>query len=321
MADQPAADSPHQHDDSSFADIRSRLADAATVGTYKIGSLAARLMPGPIAAAAAASLGFGASVASQARREMYQRHLKRVNPTLGRTAVRVATQTAFDSYARYYMESFRLPTLSKRVVQRGIVVDGYDHVEAALAQGNGVILALPHLGGWEWAGRWLTDKGLRMTVVVEPLEPPELFEWFVELRKDLGMTVVPLGPGAGSAVLKALRNNDVVCLLCDRDLDRTGVEVQFFGERTTLPAGPATLSLRTGAPLLPVGVYFTPRYNGHHGLVRPPIPTERHGGGLRDDVGRVTQLLAHELEFLIRRAPEQWHMFQPNWPSDPGYSD
>ena len=93
----------------------------------------------------------------------------------------------------------------------------------------------------------------------------------------------------------------------------------FFGEETTLPAGPATLGLRTGAPILPVAAYFTPRYNGHHAVVRPPVPAERRGGGLRDDVARVTQHLAHELEHLIRRAPEQWHLFQPNWPSDPGY--
>jgi KDO2-lipid IV(A) lauroyltransferase len=308
-------------DDTPAADAgsRKRLTDAATVGTYKFGSVVARMMPGPVAAAAAASLGFGASVASQAKREMFQRHLRRVNPTMGRTAMRVATQTAFDSYARYYMESFRLPTLSKRTVERSFSVEGYHHVTDALAGGNGVILALPHLGGWEWAGRWMTDQGHRMTVVVEPLEPPELFEWFVDLRKDLGMTVVPLGPGAGSAVLKALRNNEVLCLLCDRDIERTGIDVEFFGERTTLPAGPATLSLRTGAPILPTGVYFTPRYNGHHGVVRPPVPALRMGGGLRDDVNRVTQLLAHELEVLIRRAPEQWHLFQPNWPSDPGY--
>lgn len=300
-------------------DERGRLADAATVNTYRLGSLAARLMPGPVAAAAATSLGFGASFASPARREMYQRHLRRVNPTIGRAAMRLATQTAFDSYARYYVESFRLPTLSKKVVDRGFTTDGYHNITDALALGNGVILALPHLGGWEWAGRWMTDQGHKLTVVVEPLDPPELFEWFADLRKSLGMTVVPLGPTAGAMVLKALRDNEVVCLLCDRDLERKGVEVEFFGERTTLPAGPAALSLRTGAPILPTGVYFTPRYNGHHAIVRPPIPAHRLGGGMRDDVARVTQSLARELEFLIRRAPEQWHLFQPNWPTDPGY--
>jgi KDO2-lipid IV(A) lauroyltransferase len=301
------------------ADARHRFADAAAVGGFKVGALAARMMPGPIAAGAAASLGFGASLASQAKRDMFQRHLRRVDPSLSRTAVRVATQRAFDSYARYYVESFRLPTLSKRAVERGFEVEGYPLVTDALAAGNGVILALPHLGGWEWAGRWMTDQGHRLTVVVEPLQPPELFEWFVDLRKQLGMTVVPLGSGAATAVLKALRDNEVVCLLCDRDLERNGVEVEFFGERTTLPAGPAALSLRSGAPVLPTAVYFSSRYNGHFGYVRPALPSNRTDAGLRADVARVTQVLATELELLIRRAPEQWHMFQPNWPSDPGY--
>ena len=304
--------------DSDFSDVRRRMTDAATVNTYRLGSLAARLMPGPLAAGAAASIGFGASLANPVRRRMVERHLKRVSPTMDGASLRVAVQQAFDYYARYYVESFRLPSMSKAAVARPFTIDGWQTVVDALGLGNGVILALPHLGGWEWAGRWMTDQGYKMTVVVEALDPPELFDWFAELRADLGMTVVPTGPKAGPAVLKALRANETVCLLCDRDLERNGVDVEFFGERTTLPAGPATLSLRTGAPILPVGCYFTARYNGHHAVVRPPVPTERRGG-LRDDVARVTQALAHELEFLIRRAPEQWHLFQPNWPSDPGY--
>ena len=76
-----------------------------------------------------------------------------------------------------------------------------------------------------------------------------------------------------------------MCLLCDRDLQGGGIEVEFFGERTTLPAGPATLGLRAGAPILPVGVYFTRRYNGHHAVIRPAVPAER-SGSLRDDVTR-----------------------------------
>ncbi len=300
-------------------DERSRVADAVTVGGFRLGSIAARLTPGPIAGVTASMVGFGVSVASAERRAMIQRHLRRVDPTASAATLRVQTQAAFDSYARYYVESFKLPTMSKRAVERGFTKDGYQHIVDGLQLGNGVILALPHLGGWEWAGRWMTDQGHRLTVVVEPLQPPELFEWFVDLRTRLGMTVVPLGDGAAAAVMKALRANEVVCLLCDRDLERTGVRVEFFGEHTTLPAGPAMLGLRTGAPILPTGVYFTPRYNGHHAIVRPALPTERLGPSLRDDVGRVTQLLADDLEVLIRRAPEQWHLFQPNWPSDPGY--
>ena len=303
---------------SAAASGRKKIADAATVGTYRLGALAAKLMPGPFAAAAATSLGFGASFSNPAKRAMIERHLQRVNPKLRGASLRVAAQQAFDSYARYYMESFRLPSLSKRTVDRSFTVDGFQHITDALELGNGCIFALPHLGGWEWAGRWMTDQGYKLTVVVEALEPPELFEWFADLRKELGMTVVPTGPTAGPAVLKALRENQIVCLLSDRDLDRKGVEVEFFGERTTLPAGPATLALRVGSPILPVGCYFTSAYGGHYAVVRPPLSLQR-SGGLRDDVARITQNLAYELEFLIRRAPEQWHLFQPNWPSDPGY--
>ena len=110
-----------------------------------------------------------------------------------------------------------------------------------------------------------------------------------------------------------------MCLLCDRDIEGDGVEVEFFGERTTLPGGPATLALRTGATLLPVAVYFRPGRD-HLGVVRPPVPVEREGR-LRDDIARITQVLARELEALIRAAPEQWHLLQPNWPSDPRRAD
>ncbi len=222
-----------------------------------------------------------------------------------------------------------MPTTGSRVsasrtcpattVERGFDVDGYENIVDGLAHGNGVILVLPHLGGWEWAGRWIAEQGHQITVVVEKIDPPELFEWFVELRSALGMNVVALGPEAGTTVMRALRDNHVVCLLADRDLQGGGPEVEFFGERTTMPAGPATLSMRTGAPILPTAVYFTDRVDGHHAWVRPPLPIERVEKRLRDDVQRITQLLAEELEILIRRAPSQWHMFQANWPSDPGY--
>jgi lauroyl/myristoyl acyltransferase len=302
-----------------MADGEFDLANRVTFGSYRLAALAARGLPALAAHAMASPLGFGASVASADRREMIGRHLKRIDPTLSGSQLRRATQASFDSYARYWLESFRLPHLSARAVDKGLRTEGYEHVRNALDVGKGVILALPHLGGWEWAGRWLVDTGHGVTVVVEKIEPPELFEWFVDLRAGLGMKVVALGPNAGSEVLAALKRNDVVCLLCDRDIHRNGVDVEFLGERTTLPAGPATLALRAGVPILPTAVYFTGRPDDHFGLVRPPIEAERSGDRLRADVARITQSLADELEFLIRRAPRQWHMFQANWPSDPGY--
>jgi KDO2-lipid IV(A) lauroyltransferase len=296
-----------------------RLSDAATVSGYRTGALLARALPGFIADGLAVPIGAGASFANTERRAMIERHLRRVNPTWTRWQVRRGAQQAFDSYSRYWIESLRVPSLSARTVAAGFRTTGFSNITNGLEQGNGVILALPHLGGWEWSGRWLADLGYKVNVVVETLEPPELFEWFVRLRSELGMTVIPLGPSAATAVLRALRDNEIVCLLCDRDLQGGGVEVEFFGERTTLPAGPAMLGLRSGAPILPVGCYFTRRVNGHHAVIRPAVPMERTGT-LREDIARVTQHLAKELEYLIRRAPEQWHLFQPNWPSDPGYA-
>ena len=257
---------PADHDERRVLD---RLSGALTVGGYRTGALLARAVPGVLAAGMVAPIALGANVANPERRAMLQRHLRRVNPTWPTWRVRRAAQEAFDSYTRYWIESLRLPTLPARTVARGFEVTGFQHVTSGLAAGKGVILALPHLGGWEWAGRWLADEGHRVTVVVEHLDPPELFDWFARLRAKLGMTVVPLGPDAGRAILGALGQNEIVCLLCDRDIGGGGVEVEFFGERTRLPAGPATLGLRTGAPILPVAVYFTARLDGHFAVVGP----------------------------------------------------
>lgn len=298
---------------------RPDLTGALTFGGYRIAALATRNLPGIAAEALAPAVGFGASMASPERRATIARNLRRADPTIGGLRLRRAVQESFDSYTRYWLESFRLPHLAARTVERGMRVDGYQHIVDGLDAGSGVILALPHLGGWEWAGRWLADLGNRVTVVVEHIDPPELFEWFTDLRAQLGMNVVALGSHAGREVLAALKRNDIVCLLSDRDIQRNGIDVEFFGERTTLPAGPATLALRTGAPVLPTAVYFTDRVDGHFGLIRPPLAARRSAGRLRADVDRVTQALAVELEHLIRLAPRQWHMFQPNWPSDPGY--
>jgi lauroyl/myristoyl acyltransferase len=284
------------------------------VTAYKLGAAAARLVPGPIARLAGRGMGAAMGRGDAERRRIVARHQQRVHGgALSPAALRRAVQRAFDSYARYWVEAFRLPQLTPADLDAGMSYEGYEHIAAALDGGKGAILVIPHLGCWDWAGAWVATQGVPITVIVEPLEPPELFEWFADFRRSLGMTVVPLGPEAATASMRALKNNELLCLLSDRDIGGGGVEVTFFGEQTTLPGGAATLALRTGAPILPVGAYY--RGDLHHGVVRPPIPVERTGR-LRDDVQRVTQLVANELEALIRKAPEQWHLMQPNWPSD-----
>ncbi len=286
-----------------------------TVVVYRLASLLARLLPERVAEALPRWLAPVLVRVLNDKASMLRRHLQRVQPDRTPAELDRDVRGGFESYARYYVESFRLPGRTPGELVDGIDVPDYHHIADALAGGKGCILALPHLGGWEWAGFWLTTSMSHpTTVVVEMLDPPELFAWFADLRGRFGMNVVPADANAGAEVAAALARNDVVCLLSDRDVMGGGVEVNFFGEATKLPAGPAMLGLRTGAPVLPVGVYFEPG-GRHFGWVRPPLDLQRNGK-FRADVVAGTQLLANELELLIRRAPSQWHLLQPNWPSD-----
>ncbi|HEX8803214.1 MAG TPA: phosphatidylinositol mannoside acyltransferase [Acidimicrobiales bacterium] len=281
---------------------------------YKAASAVAQRVPGGVVDAVAPRLAELAALRSSDRSRMVARHQRRVQPHLDDAAVRRQVRRVYRSYGRYFGESFRLPAVSAAELDAGFSHDGFEQVQKAVDGGIGPILVLPHLGSWEWSAYWLTRvQGLRVTAVVERIDPPALFDWFVEFRQRIGIDVVPLGADAGRAVISAIKQRHVVTLLCDRDIGGGGVEVTFFGERTTLPSGPAVLALRTGAPLLPTAVYD--RGGIRHGVVRPPLPVERTGA-FRADVARVTQAIADGLEELIRAAPDQWHLLQPNWPSD-----
>jgi len=250
------------------------------------------------------------------RRLIVERNLERAGMIFASEADRrSAIGRAFASYGRYYVDSFRLPGLSATAVDTGFRYVGFEHITNALVGDAGPILVLPHLGGWEWAGYWLhTQHEILVSAVVEALEPPELFEWFREFRESIGMRVIAAGGDSGATVLSSIREKRVTCLLADRAIAGVAaVPVEFFGETTLLPAGPAALALRTGAPLLPTAVYFEGDHHFAHVLA--PVPADREGS-FRHDVQRVTQLLANDLEKLIRAAPEQWHLLQPNWPSD-----
>jgi len=294
-------------------DIRARAAYLA----YRAGAEVARAVPRAPGEVLARGISRGMTRIWSTRRRQVERHLERAaGRRLTGEELRQATAAVFDNYARYWHEFFRLPEDAPGGLEDHMDSEGFEHIEAGAARGRGTILALPHLGNWDFAGAWLAGRGFRLTVVAEPLDPPDLFEWFVGFRRQLGMEVVPLGPQAAGQALRALGENRVVCLLCDRDLSGDGVAVDFFGETTTLPGGAATLALRSGAPLLPVGTYF--RGQGRHlARILPPVPAQRTGR-LRDDVERVTQELAYRFEELIRAAPEQWLLMQPNWPSDHG---
>jgi len=259
----------------------------------------ARLVPAPVVAVASWPVACIAVAALPARRRIVARHQRRVTPGAGTLRILARTVAAYASYLRYWAETFRMPGVDARGIEAGFRVEGFEHIVAGLERGRGVILALPHVGGF----------------VAEVLEPPEAFAEFRALRESFGFEVIGLDEHAGVAVLDALRANRIVCLLSDRDIQGNGVPVTFFGEETTIPAGPAFFALRSGAALVPVAVYFTGALHGHLGIVEPALAVAREGS-LREDVARISAALVARFEALIARAPAQWHMFQPNWPSD-----
>ncbi len=285
------------------------------VRAFRFASTVARLVPLAVSMPVARGVGRLAGRFDGDRRRLVARNLQRVvGPELNGRQLQRSVSRVFASYADYYLQSFRLPSMTTEQIVAGFSEEGYERIAEGLAEGNGVIMAMPHLGSWEWAAHWLTlHHGVPVGCVVETLEPPELFDWYRGFRESLGMKVVGLGPSAGVETIAMLRENRALCLPSDRHVGGAGVEVEFFGEVTMLPAGPATLTLRTGAVLLPVAIYD--HRGGCHGVVRPPVVAKREGR-LRDDVARVTRALAGELEVLIAAEPEQWHLLQPNWPSD-----
>jgi KDO2-lipid IV(A) lauroyltransferase len=230
--------------------------------------------------------------------------------------LRRLSRRAMRSYLRYWCEVFRLPRWSPADIERRTVMHDRKILWDALEAGRGVIAVLPHMGNWDQAGAWMVGRGVRFTTVVERLRPESLFDRFVAYRESLGMEVLPLTGGAGSvfATLAArLRDGGMVCLLGDRDLTSSGIEVTFFGERARMPGGPAALALSTGAALLPVTLWYTHREL--HIRMHPPVETP-DGGDRRYRVATMTQQVATVFEAGVTQHPEDWHMLQRVWVSD-----
>ncbi|UVO14703.1 phosphatidylinositol mannoside acyltransferase [Mycobacterium sp. SVM_VP21] len=222
-------------------------------------------------------------------------------------------RASLASYARYWREAFRLPTMDHAAlaVQLHESVRGRDNVTAALAAGRGAVLALPHSGNWDMAGVWMAQTHGGFTTVAERLKPESLYRRFLAFRESLGFEVLPSSGGARppfEILTERLSDNGLVCLMADRDLSRNGVTVDFFGEPTRLPAGPAKLALATGAALLPAYCWF----DGAGWGVDIGVPLDCSSG----DVGAITQALADKFAAGIAAYPQDWHMMQPQWIAD-----
>jgi phosphatidylinositol dimannoside acyltransferase len=276
---------------------------------YAAGWRVVRAMPELVARNA-----FGAGAHYAARNGGPKQLRKNLARVLGVEPARVPDgliRASLASYARYWREAFRLPTMDHEALGRELSVLDIERVWAALDAGRGAIRALPHSGNWDMAGVWLVQNHGTFTTVAERLKPESLYHRFIAYRESLGFEVLPLTGGERppfEVLCERLRDNRVVCLMAERDLSRTGVQVNFFGEPTRMPAGPAKLAIETGAALCPVHCWYEP---GGWGMrVYPELDTSS------GDVTVITQALADLFARNIAAHPADWHMMQPQWLAD-----
>ena len=293
---------------------RALLGQHLTDWGFASGWLMVRAMPDALARNA-----FDAGARYAARRggpEQLRKNLARVVGVAPRDVPDALIRAALASYARYWREVFRLPTMDHGALGQLLshTTQGQQHLRAALDAGRGAVMALPHSGNWDMAGVWLVHAHGTFTTVAERLKPESLYRRFIAYRESLGFEVLPLtAPGTHTrppyeVLAERVRANRVVCLMAERDLTRSGVEVRFFSELTRMPAGSARLAIETGAALLPVHCRY--EKDGWGCVIHPPLDV---GSG---DVGVVTQALADRFARDIAAHPADWHMLQPQWLAD-----
>ncbi|TMM37320.1 MAG: phosphatidylinositol mannoside acyltransferase [Actinobacteria bacterium] len=279
---------------------------------YAAGWRVVRALPRPVGAALFAA---GAEIAVRRNTRGVARLRENLRRVVGDADLEALVRRGMHSYLRYYLEAFRLPSMSRRQILAGFQLGGHEMLADDVATGRGAIVALPHGGNWDIAGAWVAAQGWPIVAIAERLRPEGLYRRFLQFREDLGMEIIPL-TGTGKPPLdllvERLEKGYVVALLADRDLPGRGVEVEFFGARTTMPPGPALLALRSGAPLYAADMWYEKA--GARSRLNGPLPMpDPDSGSLADRVRTVTQDLARQFEAGIRRHPEDWHMLQRMW--------
>jgi KDO2-lipid IV(A) lauroyltransferase len=227
-----------------------------------------------------------------------------VRPDASEAELDALTKAGMRSYLRYWQEAFRLPVWSDEEIVGRVRTVNEKLLRDAYAAGHGVICALPHLANYDHAGAWAGRTGMPVSTVAERLQPESLFDRFIAYRKKLGMEVLPLtgsDQDVTGVLAERLRAGGFVCLVAERDLSERGVPVTFFGRPSRMPAGPAALSLRTGAPLIPATLH----YDGTDLVITFHDTIEPDGGA-----AVMTQRCADAFAEGIAAHPEDWHMLQ-----------
>jgi KDO2-lipid IV(A) lauroyltransferase len=236
-------------------------------------------------------------------------NLSRTQPTLTQLDLEILVLQAMRSYMRYWCDTFRFPDWSHEKVVGTVEVSNEHLLLDAVAAKTGVIVALPHAGNWDHAGAYFCAKGIRLVTVAERLRPEKLFLKFLSFRQAMGMEVLPLDGQVMDTLTQRLNEGALVALVADRDLSRSGIDIDFFGGPARMPAGPALLAIRTQAPLITAYVSYTDT-GIHIDFKNVVLPTS---GNEKEKVQEIVQMTAKLFESGISEKPEDWHMLQRIW--------
>jgi phosphatidylinositol dimannoside acyltransferase len=219
---------------------------------------------------------------------------------------------AMRSNLRYWIDTFRFPNWSSQRIQESVDTVNRESFDNAMARGKGLIVALPHAGNWDHAGAFFCAEGFNLVTVAEHLKPDRLFRKFLTYREAMGMEVLDLNSHVMGVLTQRLREGRLIALVADRDLSKTGVEINFFGSRAKFPQGPARLALTTEATLITAFIAY--QENGIKVVFSDPIDVRRITASDEEDFERevvaITQKIADNFASEISKHPEDWHMLQ-----------
>ena len=238
------------------------------------------------------------------------RNLEVIYGETERGRLRQKARKVFHNFGRYLVEFLRFPRLDRDAFVRNVAIDGLEHLDAALSRGKGAIGVSAHIGNWELGAAGLSLLGYRINTIVQDHPNPAVNRLFIQLRVKKNIRVISRGQPVWE-ILPCLSKNEILLMAGDRDFAANGIVVTFFNQPAVLPKGPATLSLRSGSPLL---IVFMVREGERRLRLRfePPIFPKK-GGSFKERLLSMTQEVAQRLEKQIKQDPSQWLIFQPFW--------
>lgn len=286
-----------------------RTRELLTHWAYRVGERVINTLPRSIVLPLAVLAGNAAYDLSGSKRAVVRRNLSRpMGLPPDHPSVHRAARRAFRAYAKYLADMMRMPTMTPEVTERLVHVEGVEVLEQVRSAGTGVLVCTVHVGGMDLIGPGLHRHGESLHVVADDTTYGRLYEHLKRVRARHGLYLIGWRNLRG--IFRVLREREGIVLFCDTGFRRGDVPVELLGEPTTFPIGPASLSARTGAPMLPVYCERTPddRFLAR-GLPTIVCATDEPG-----EIYRATQALADELGEVIRRDASQWYMFRPVWP-------